>query len=81
MERLGVDNRMFRVIRKVHRLTTRDMAKLLSISQTYVNRIEGNYEPVTENVERKLIDKFNLTNDRIKEITSDYDKYSKINLK
>lgn len=72
---------MFKVIRKQHHLTMHDMAKVLSISQTYVARIEGDYEPVTDNVQKKLVEKFGLTNDKMREITSDYDKYSKIKLK
>lgn len=72
---LLINNQLFHVIRKVHRLSMSEYGKLLGISQTYVARIESDHEPVTENVRYKLVNRFNLDNEKVREIMKTYEKY------
>ena len=63
-------------IRKVHRLSMAQMAALLDISATYINQLEKNREPITDNVKTKLIDRFDLTVEKLQEIRDTYEKFT-----
>jgi len=64
------------VIRKAYRLTLAQMGEALGISTAYVHAIEQKREPLTDNVRKKLIEVFELTPQKLKQIERDYRKYT-----
>ncbi|MFD2923883.1 helix-turn-helix domain-containing protein [Halobacillus naozhouensis] len=74
--RLIIDNQTFYVIRKIHRLSMKEMADYLNISQSYVNQIEKGREPVTGNVRDKVVNVFGLDNEKLVKIKKDYNEYT-----
>ncbi|MCM3087758.1 helix-turn-helix domain-containing protein [Bhargavaea ginsengi] len=59
-------------IRKYYGLTLIQMGEVLGISDTYVSAMEVGREPVTENVQRRVNEAFNLTTNRLRAITIHY---------
>ncbi|API93490.1 MULTISPECIES: helix-turn-helix domain-containing protein [unclassified Virgibacillus] len=71
-----IDNNTFYIIRKVHQLTTYQMADKLGYSQTYVSFIERGVENVTDNVKNQLIEVFGLDAEKLAEIKAIYKKFN-----
>jgi transcriptional regulator with XRE-family HTH domain len=73
---MRIDNNTFYIIRKVHQLTTHQMANKLGYSQTYVSLIERGVENVTDNVRDRLIKVFGLNAEKLVEIKAIYKKFN-----
>ena len=72
---MRINNEQFHKIRKVHQLTTTELAELLGYSQTYISSIDRGVEPVTDNVVRRLREKLELDETKLREIELIYEKY------
>lgn len=57
-----------RIIRRVYDLTMTDIANILGVSQTYIFRIENNYDALSDNMKSKLIEAFKLDEYKLAEI-------------
>lgn len=73
---MRIDNELFYKIRKVHRLTTTELAELLGYSQTYISAIDRGVEPVTDNVDNRLKIALDLDTLKLREIESIYEKFT-----
>lgn len=73
---MRIDNKLFYKIRKVHRLTTTELAELLGYSQTYISAIDRGVEPVTDNVNKRIKDVLDLDTLKLREIESIYEKFT-----
>ena len=73
---MRIDNELFYKIRKVHRLTTTELAELLGYSQTYISAIERGVEPVTDNVQERLKTVLKLDTLKLREIELIYEKFN-----
>lgn len=67
--------KQFRAIRRVHGLTMQKMAELLECSTPYVHAMEHGDAPVTANISRKLVARFEISANRMRAITLHYDKH------
>lgn len=73
---MRIDNDTFYKIRKVHQLTTTELAELLGYSQTYISSIERGVEPVTDNVVNRLKIALDLDALKLREIELIYEKFT-----
>ncbi|MBU5265727.1 helix-turn-helix domain-containing protein [Virgibacillus proomii] len=76
MSDFPIEHNSLYVIRKVYRLTMAEMAKILEVSPTYINAIEKEREPLTDNIRLKLIKQFKLNPARLAEINAIHDRYT-----
>jgi DNA-binding transcriptional regulator YiaG len=77
MNDFPLDAQTFFIIRKVYRMSMMQMAETLGISTGYVNHIEKEREPLTDNVRRSLIRKLDLSPEKVSQIKAIYQTYSK----
>lgn len=75
MNDFSIDAQTFFIIRKVYRMSMMQMAETLGISGTYVNQIEKEREPLTDNVRRNLIRTLDLTPEKVSEIVMIYEAF------
>jgi len=62
-------------IRKVYRLTLEQMAELLGISAGHLSHVENGHYRLTEKVKARLIERFQLTPDKLERILATYDEF------
>ena len=67
--------KQFKAIRRVHGLTMHRMAEILECSTPYVHGMEHGDHPITENIARKLVARFEITSNRMRAITLHYDNH------
>lgn len=72
---MRISNEQFYKIRKVYQLTTTELANILDYSQSYISDIDRGVEPVTDNVVRRLREKLELDEIKLREIELIYEKY------
>lgn len=73
---MRINNEQFHKIRKVHQLTTAELAELLGYSQTYISSIDRGVEPVTDNVINRLRKKLDIDELKLREIELVYEKFN-----
>lgn len=73
---MRINNEQFHKIRKVHQLTTTELAELLGYSQTYISSIDRGVEPVTDNVINRLRKKLDIDELKLREIEFVYEKFN-----
>ncbi|MFF8783315.1 helix-turn-helix domain-containing protein [Streptomyces sp. NPDC015140] len=62
-----------RLIRKVYRLTLEDMAALCDVSTSLIHKIENGQRNLSDRVQQRLVNEFELTPDKLARITAIYE--------
>lgn len=62
---MKINNELFRFIRLSRRITQRDFAKMIGISHGMVSHIETNIKPISDRVNRLVIDALELSDEEI----------------
>lgn len=62
-------------IRKVHGLTLKEMGAILGVSHVYIHRVESGEDRMTERMQRKVIEAFDLNPNKMRAITQTYLKF------
>ena len=66
----------FRKIKEVYRMTNEEMGAVLGISPQHVGRIINGRRNLTQRVANRVIERFDLTPDKLERIYAAYDEFS-----
>lgn len=62
-------------VRKVYRFTLADMAALADVTESYIGKIEKKQRSLTANVARRIVERMDLTPDKLERVLRIYDEF------
>ncbi|GAA4881798.1 hypothetical protein GCM10023310_72320 [Paenibacillus vulneris] len=63
-------------VRSMRGLSLYDIARLAGVSESYISKIEKGQRPLTAKLARKIIEKLDLTPDRLEQLVRAYDEFN-----
>jgi predicted transcriptional regulator len=75
---MNIDAETLKKIRKVYKLSQKEMAALLDVSDGMVHFIETGKRAISKRIHRRIVEEFELTTVKLSQILQVYEQYQKM---